>query len=330
MSRWRDAPDRTRQKRGDTVKRLWPIAAALVLVAGLATFVVITKQRAGNPTPSAPLDPGTFSSARPCSHPPRFLRRMHIAQPVMIDLSQKRYTGVALRYGPNFSKVLHPKQWEQYAHFSTYTLDRDGNIYLIPTPYISIYPTTFTLQTKLFRLDTTTGKVGIFMDFDDVHPSAGNPYGLSAATYDCDDHTLWIAAIDESDYRHQRGVIYHIDPRRKTILQRVEGFDALTLRLFHTNKGKFLLAGSARDNGLYAFAIDSKHGLSSRPQKLFALPDPNAHIRKIRVEGRNRLALQAISFSYSLVAQSAKEDRIHFLAKWSPGQQKWDVQKVSR
>jgi len=310
------------------VKRLWPIAVALAVVAGLASFVIIAKGRQEQAPDVHAFNPGTFSPSRTCSRPPRFLRRMHIPQPVMIDLSQKHYTGIALRYGKNFTQVLHPKQWEQYAHFSTYALDTSGNLYLIPTPYISIHPSTFTLQKKLFRLDTTTGKINIFMDFEDVNPRPQNPYGLNAIAYDCDDNTLWVAAIDESDYRHQRGVIYHIDPANKRIVQRVEGFDALTLRLIHTDRGKFLFAGSARDNGLYAFDITRGKGLASSPHKVLELPDPNAHIRKIHLQGRNQLELQTIPFSYSLVAQAAKEDRTHFSAKWSPEKQNWQVVKI--
>ena len=167
------------------------------------------------------------------------------------------------------------------------------------------------------------------MDFDDVHPRPDNPYGLNTVAFDCDDGTLWVAAIDESDYRHQRGVIYHVDPVRKRIVQQVQGFDALTLRLIHTDKGKFLLAGSARDNALYAFEIIHGQGLASTPHKLLELPDPNAHIRKINLKAKNQLELQTIPFSYSLVAQSAREDRTYFSAKWSPKKRGWHVVKAS-
>jgi hypothetical protein len=248
---------------------------------------------------------------------------------VVIDLSQKRHKGIALLYGKGFEKVLHPKQWEQYEHFSTYALDRAGNIYLIPTPFISIHPTTFSLQKKLFRLSTLTGRVEIFMDLDDVHPAPNNPYGLNAIAYDCDDSTLWVASIDESDYQHQRGTIYHINPATKEILQRVEGFDALTLAIVHTRRGKFLLAGSARNNGLYAYEI--KQGiLNASAVKLLDLPDPNEHIRKIKVSGENSLVLQSIPFSYSLIARSAKQDRTHFNARWLPDRSMWQIKKLSK
>jgi hypothetical protein len=305
------------------MKRFVPIAATLLLFAGLA-YVVVGQKNKKRSEPTVAFDMGSFAPRRTCARPPSFLSRQHISQPVVIDLSQKRYKGIALLYGKGFEKALHPEQWEQYEHFSTYTLDRKGNIYLIPTPFISIHPTTFSLQKKLFRLDTLTGNVEIFMDLHDVHPTPNNPYGLNAIAYDCDDSTLWVASIDESDYRHQRGTIYHINPATKKVLQRIEGFDALTLSIVHTRKGKFLLAGSARDNALYAYEI--KQGtLSTSAVKLLELPDPNEHIRKIKVSAKNTLSLQSVPFSYSLIARSAKKDRKHFEAKWSPDALKWNI-----
>ena len=311
------------------MKRFAPIVVALIAVAVLAAMVIRQKNSHPEASNPKPFTIGEFSPVKQCVRPPAFLRHVPIPQPVMIDLSQKRYKGVALLYGRKFSQTFHPKQWEQYEHFSTYALDTQGNIYLIPTPFISIHPTTFTLQQKLFRLNSRTGKIEIFMDFDDVHPDPHNPYGLNAIAYDCDDHTLWVGAIDESDYRRQRGVIYHIDPRTKKVLQRISGFDTLTLAIIHAAGGKYLLAGSARDHSLYAFAMTKGHGAEGTPHKVLDLPDPNAHIRKIKILSRNRLELQTIPFTYSLIAQTARQDRIHYEAQWRPAKQQWKVHRTT-
>ena len=312
------------------MKRFVPIVVALIAMAVLAAVVIWQKNSHSEVSNPKLFTIGEFSPVKQCVRPPAFLRQVPIPQPVMIDLSQKRYKGVALLYGRKFSQAFHPRQWGQYEHFSTYALDTQGNIYLIPTPFISIRPTTFTLQQKLFRLNSRTGKIEIFMDFDDVHPDPHNPYGLNAIAYDCDDHTLWVGAIDESDYRRQRGVIYHIDPRTKKILQRISGFDALTLAIVHAAGGKYLLAGSARDHGLYAFALTKDHGAKETPVKLLDLPDPNTHIRKIKVLSRNRLELQTIPFTYSLIAQTARQDRIHYEAQWLPAQQQWKLHRTTQ
>jgi len=308
------------------MKKYFPIVLTLFLV-GIAAYIVIDKKNEilekGNEKIN---NIGTFYKIQTCARPPTLLQRLHIPQPVLIDLSQKKYTGIAFHFGKNFEKVLHQEQWTQFEHFSTYTADEKGNIYLVPTPFISIKPTTFNLQKNIYKLDTYTGKISIFMHFDDVYPSANNPYGINAIAYDCDDNTLWVATIDKSDYQYQKGVIYHIDIETKTILQKVQGFDVLTMTLVKSEKGKYLLVGSARDNGLYTYTIH-KEKLSKEPQKLLELPSANEHIRKIKIKEKNSIELQSIPFSYTLIAQTAKEDRTYYNVVWNLLTESWVFDK---
>jgi DNA-binding beta-propeller fold protein YncE len=297
----------------------------VLLVLG---YIVVSRknEKISNATKESSYQIGSFAKGRSCARPPKFLKKFNIPQPVIIDLSQKRFKGIALLYGKDFQKVLHPKQWEQYGHFGTYALSQAGDMYLAPIPYISILPATFNLQKKLYKIDSKTAKLSIFMDFEDILPSASNPYGLDAIAYDCEDKTLWVASIDKSDYQSQKGVIYHIDPDTKEILQKVEGFDVLSMTIVKSEKGKYLLVGSARDNGLYAYTID-KGKLSTTPQKLLELPVSNQHIRKIKITDKNALELQSIPFSYALIAQTAKQDRIYHNAIWDRKLKRWVVQK---
>ena len=309
------------------MRKYFPILLSIIVIV-IIGYIVISKKNDADINQSQHQEQvnhiGTFNIQKTCARPPQFLQKLQIPQPVMIDLSQKRFKGIALLYGKSFQQVLHPKQWEQYEHFSTYSVDEKGNVYLVPTPFISIRPTTFNLQKKLYKLDTQSGKVFIFMHFEDVIPSANNPYGINAITYDCDDKTLWVAAIDESNYESQKGVIYHINPQTKEILQKVEGFDVLSMTIVTSKKGKFLLVGSARDNGLYAYTID-KGKLSATAQKLLELPVANEYIRKIKVKGQNLLELQSIPFSYALIAQTAKQDRQKYSAKWDQNRKHWTI-----
>ena len=307
-----------------------PIVMTLIIV-GLAAYFVVSKKNEHKKIEKVSVSKeanintiGTFSKQKTCSVPPQFLKQMKIPQPVIIDLSQKRFKGIALHHGKEFNQTLHPKIWEQYEHFSTYAVDTKGNIYLVPTPFISILPTTFNLQKNLYKLDSNTGKISIFMHFDDVHPSANNPYGLNAIVYDCDDSTLWAAAIDESDYSSQKGVIYHIDLQTKEVLQKIEGFDVLSMVLLKSDKGKFLLVGSARDNGLHAYRI-IENKLEDKAVKLLELPHANEHIRKIKIIANNQLELQSIPFSYTLIAQTAKQDRTIHTAIYKKDIENWSV-----
>jgi hypothetical protein len=307
------------------VKKVLPILVALFFVV-IGTYIVVQKksEKSQKPLQLTGENIGSFDKQKKCVVLPKFLQKMQIPQPIVIDLTQKRFKGIALQYGKDLKGVLHPKQWEQFEHFGTYTLDEKGNIYLIPMPYISILPTTFNLQKNLYRLDTQTGKVSIFMHFDDVLPTAKNPYGLQSIAYDCDDKTLWIAAIDESNYQKQKGIIYQVDPKTKSILRTIKGFDALSLSILKTDQSKFLLLGSARDNGLYKYDL-LKQDKKQKPVKIVTLPNDNEHIRKIKIKGNNTLELQTIPFSYTLIAQTAKQDRMVHSVKWNEQIKKWNI-----
>ena len=306
------------------LKKYLPIIASLLLVVGVASVVISKKNsQIKESKVEERFKIGEFKRERGCARHPKFLKELNVTQPITIDLSQQRFKGLAFLYGENFSKVIHPKAWESYEHFSTYALDNQGNLYLAPMPFISIHPATFNLQKNIYKLDSSTGQLSIFMAFDDVVPSPNNPFGIISLVYDCDDKTLWVSAIDETDYREQRGVIYHIDVATKKILQKVEGVDALTLALLKSERGKFLLIGSARKNSLYAYAI--KEGkIEDRLIKILDLPLANEHIRKIKIKGSNLLELQTIPFSYTLIAETShKKERNHYLVRWNNKLSKW-------
>ncbi|WP_456431797.1 hypothetical protein [Nitratifractor sp.] len=300
------------------MKRWLPILVSLLVAAGAGWFVYqkrfAPRQTQAPAAKREALDIGHFAPMRPCGRMPAFLRRLGVTKLVLIDLSQQRFKGVAFLYGPRLRRVVYAKRWGRYDYFSTYALDPRGNLYLAPMPFISITPHTFNLQNKIFRLESKSGKLGIWMTLDDVNATARNPYGVIALNYDCDDGTLWVSAIDGSDYRAQRGRIYHIDPKGKRMLQKTGGFDALTLKVLKTSNGKYLLAGSARENALYAYRIENGR-LIAPAVRLLSLPDPEQRIRKIRIVGSDTLVLETIPFRYSLVAQSGGSYRHRYRAK---------------
>ncbi len=302
-----------------------PIILAVTVVGGLFAVLVYKKNMQTDVHPET-LDLGLFTSRQGCSAPPEFLHKLGIKQPVMIDLSQKRFKGIAFYHGKNMGEALYHRQWDQFEHFGTYSLDKQGNMYLAPMPYISITDNTFELQKNLYKLDSVSGQLSILMRLDDVKAGPENPYGIYSLVYDCDDHSLWVAAIDETDYQTQKGVIYHIDVNSKTELQRFEGFDAITLNLLKTNIGKFLLAGSARDDGLYVIDIKQQR-IAAPPRQLLSLASAEEHIRKIKIKPGNQLELQAIPFSYTLIAEASAKYRSIYQASWDDNQNQWRVTK---
>ena len=310
------------------MKRFLPIFLVVLLLVGASYFLLFNEEKQEGAAAPKQFVLEDFNKVRSCATLPPFLYKIGIKRP-LIDLSQQHYRGIAFLYGPKFSKVLHKKSWERFDALGTYTIDKYGNIYLAPNPYISITPATFNLQKAIYRMDRLSGELERWMELDDIKPAASNPYGLISVLYDCKDETLWASAIDKSGYKGSRGRIYHINPKSKEVLEKIEGVDALTLAWLNTKKSRYLLIGSAIDNGLYAFAFENGKILKS-PQKLFELPNPKLHIRKIKVAGKNRLYLEAIKFNYTLVAETAKKQRTHYMAVYDSDKKKWNIKELKQ
>jgi len=297
------------------MKKYLSIALSLFVVSSLAFFVKSIKEKPLKVSVEKS-NIGTFKKQKSCVRQPNFLRKLRITSSVAIDLSQQNYKGLAFLYGESFTEVLHLKSWEKFDHFSAYALTPKGDMFLTPMPYISVKEKTFEFQKNIYKLDSNSGKLSIWMSLDDVIASSNNPYGVISVEYDCDDNSLWVSALDETDYRNSRGIIYHIDINTRKILEKVEAIDALTLKLIKSEKGKFLLAGMAKENALNAYAIVDKK-LQKKPIKLLELDDSNEHIRKISVIGKNSLKIKSIPFSYSLIAQTQESSiRKEYIFKW--------------
>ena len=305
------------------MNRYLPIVASITVVS-LGMWGAYHLKHQSHTTPP---NIGTFEKKQNCIGHTHFLDRITRGAPVAIDLTQQSYRGIAFWVGRKLNRVIHKKSWERFEHMGTYVSAPNGDMYIAPMPYISIKPTTFNLQKNIYRLDSNTGQLTIWMRLEDVHASSTNPFGVMAIEYDCDDDTLWVAALDESDYHHERGVIYHIDIKTKKILQTLHGVDALSLKLIHTNRGKYLFFGSARKSYLGFYTI--KNGQLTSPKQIaLHLPDSNLFIRKIIVTGKNRLLLQTIPFSYTLIAQTVEQGvRTHYKVYWNEKKGSWEYEK---
>jgi hypothetical protein len=290
-------------------------------------FLVLFYLKNRQPTSLQPL--GSFGRKQGCVGHTQFLDRIRRGKPVAIDLTQQSHRGVSFLMGRDLREVIYRESWGRFEHMGSYVSAPNGDMYITPMPYITISQNTFALQKNIYRLDAQSGRLNIWMRLEDVHASSSNPYGVMAIEYDCDDDSLWVSAIDESDYHTQKGVIYHIDIATKKIIQRLEGIDALSLKLLHTESGKYLLYGSARESSLCALSIQ-KGRLSKSSQKLFALSDANEHIRKIVVRKKDHLELQTIPFSYSLITQTSEQGvRSHHLLSYNKTNNSWEL-KIKR
>ena len=305
------------------MKKSIPIIFSILIIFILAWYVKGLKEKNSFLANEKVGNIGIFTKQRSCAKHPNFLQKLKIPQPIAIDLSQKQHKGLAFLYGQGLSKAVHLKTWEKFDYFSTYALDPKGNMFLTPMPFISVKEKTFEFQKNIYKLDSNSGKLFVWKSFDEVHASGNNPFGLMALVYDCDDDSLWVSAVDETDYAINRGLIYHIDIKSKKIIEKIEGIDALSLKIVKSTQGKFLLFGGARKNALYALNMETL-----KVKKLFELPNTHEHIRKIKVRGKHLLELQTIPFSYTLIAETSGNDvRKYYILRWDEVHSSWNLSK---
>jgi hypothetical protein len=133
-----------------------------------------------------------------------------------------------------------------------------------------------------------------------------------------------VGAIDKSRYGKQKGRIYAVDTTTKAVKKRMEGIDALTLYIGKDSKGdKILLVGNAMRPVVTALSLDEEVR-----DDIVTLPDVTMRVRKIKIDKDGTLHIQAIPFSYTLIAAGTTGDkRVHMKAVWDERQQKYVAQK---
>jgi hypothetical protein len=298
------------------------VSIVLVIIFGFLTYNYLYQEEKVNQISQFK---GDFKRVRSCKILPKFLAQK-ARKGIIIDLSQQKFKGVAFWYGSQKKELFYNKDWAKYGYFGTYTIDKFGNIYFAPMPMISIEKDTFEAQHWIYEMDRK-GDLTKWLRIDEVVPSNSNPYGIISLDYDCDDNSLWVSSIDKSNYTEEAGRIYKIDIKDKKVISKWEGYDVFTIKIMKTSEGKYLLFGSAREPALFSWKIENGL-LTEIPQKLFELPDPTMRIRKIRVIGTNRLSLEAIKFTYSLIAESSDDYRYHFIAVWDSKKESWKIEKL--
>lgn len=279
------------------------LIAVLLVILGFGYFFLNNKDSGIKPSNTK------VGPVNQCRKNPAFVSKLGMKEPVLIDFRQKEVSGFQLMEARENGKVIRMPTWDDAGHLGPYAVDRNGNIYTAPVPYVSISENPPTEQNKLFKVNTNDGKMKEFMSFSDGGvPDNNNPFGVLGIAYDCDTESIYASSVAGSTMKEQKGIIYRIDPDSKEIMSRVVGFDALGIGIFNTAKGKKMFMGSARTPEIFSIYLDEKGDFIGKPGFEFSLAAQeggsydNAH--RIRFSKNNEMEIKAIEFSYSLIASS--------------------------
>ncbi|MBP7998048.1 MAG: hypothetical protein KA314_15200 [Chloroflexi bacterium] len=300
----------------------------LVISGGL---VACNLQPSATPTP--PLPPGyTIGPTNLCQATPQFVAALNFEQPV-VDTTQELGIGLLITDLADNSRIYQHETWDDAGKVGAFAIDWLGNIFVAPAPVINQELNPVEEQNKVFRTDTQTAEMILFLDLPwPLPPSGSNPYGVLGLTYDCETSSLYVASVAGSTPQDEVGVIYQVSADTGEILSQQENTDALGLGVFNSSQGKRLYYGAGRTPDVYSVALDGSGRIIGEPRLEFSLAaqpgGADVKAQRLQFTPENNLIVKALEFNYSLQATSRIEKTI-FTFLYQPESDNWSLQEIT-
>ena len=277
-------------------------------------------------------DMGNFKPglADACRAMPAFIAQTGLGNQVAIDTQQRGYTGIRLVQPQSGAAWQHPS-WDDAGHVGAFARDKDGNIYVAPTPEVSLGENPPALQNRIYRIDAQTGEMALWLELPAfAPPSQTNPFGVMGLFYDCDTHSLYASSLAGSTPTQANGRIYRIDVASKSVVAQLASTDAIGVGVFNGAEHKWLYFGAARSSDVFSVALDAKGDFTPDVRHEFALatlPDGNTtSVRKFNFaqdrQGQYLLQLKETEFGFRLMAESNPHKRTYRFA-YQAAQDTW-------
>jgi hypothetical protein len=276
-------------------------------------------------------------SANNCKRNPSFIRSMgFVPANSFFSTSDIRTMGLVLQQseqpGNPFAKIIKSSQhpsWRQGGWLAPILIDRNGNIYTAPAPFINILDNPITNQNTIYKVDEKTGVMDVFMKLPLTDTTTiQNPYGIIGMILLCETNTLYVSTLSGSDRQHERGAIYAIDISTKKIIDRITATDAMGLGITYAAGKRQLFFGTGRSSNLFSVILNSKGKFSGKPLVEFSLeglgPDGDDKVRRIRTDEFGNLIIHGMSFNYNLIPQREKKETLYNFY-YDSGRKKWSI-----
>ncbi len=299
---------------------------------GLSGLVVLLLLSACNEPDMGNFKPGV---ANACQAMPAFISQTGIGQAVAIDTQQRGYTGLRL-LNPQTRKTWQHPTWDDAGHVGAFTRDEDGNIYVAPTPEVSLADNPPALQNRIYRIDAKSGEMALWLELPAVTPpSQSNPFGTMGLFYDCDTSSLYASSLAGSEPRQAHGRIYRIDVASGQVKAQLEATDAIGVGVFNGAQHKRLYFGSARSSDVYSVALDASGNFTEEVRHEFALatlPDGNStSVRKFEFaerSGQYVMQVKEMEFGFRLLAENNPHKRVYRFT-YQAGDERWQFVDAS-
>jgi hypothetical protein len=273
-----------------------------------------------------------------CREQPRFLTQFGYDERLSaLSTSERFRKGLVLKQfpgqpnNPNLQaapvKTFQHETWDDAGWLGPITLDKLGNVYIVPVPVISVYDNPTGEQNVVWRVDSMTGVLTKMLSLPPlVQPDATNPFGALGATYDCDTNSLYVTSVMGSTRQKENGRLYRIDLAKNEVASIFDNVDALGVSVFNTSKGKRLYFGSSRKPEIRSIALDDFGNFVGAPRMEFSLenlgPRGDDKARRINFLPNNDMEVFGIEFGFNLIAPTEKQET-KYRFKYDAGEDKW-------
>lgn len=253
-----------------------------------------------------------------CQAMPAFISKAGLGAQVAIDTQQRGFTGIRLLNVQTGKAWQHPS-WDDAGHVGAFARDKAGNIYLAPTPEVSLAENPPELQNRIYKIDAQSGEMALWLELPAVaSPSPANPFGTMGLFYDCDTDSLYASSLAGSTPKEAHGRIYRVAVAGKTVVSQLDNTDAIGVGVFNGAQHKRLYFGSARSSDVYSVALDAKGDFTADVRHEFSLatlPDGNStSVRKFEfAERQGQFVMQAkeLEFGFRLLAENNPHRRVY-------------------
>ncbi|MBX3010913.1 MAG: hypothetical protein KF832_05375 [Caldilineaceae bacterium] len=353
------------------------LIAAIVLMAGVIWGLQQWTPPSGNavaqllsatptvvPTPTTHTRPATAPPGLVdyCKRSPQFRDTEGFSTRAVLSTAERGVMGARMidldPTGQVINQYQHPS-WDDAGYLGHVLLDRMGNVYTFPAPYVSLLDNPPELQNIVYRIDSFTAAMTRFYTLTaPAPPTSENPFGLMGLAYDCDTESLYAASVAGSTRAETVGEIVRIDLASREVRFRYEGVDAFGLGIYITppfsgtvssgtissgtvavgvttpvstvvssgavNGGKRLYYGLARSSEIYSIGIDEKGDLLDDVRQEITLPDPTLKARRIVFAQDGTMEVRSRPFEFTLIVTSERPE-VLFYYRFDPATNRWQL-----
>lgn len=233
-----------------------------------------------------------------CVTVPKFLGKLGLGSNASFDISDTHRL-VLLVPVPNSDAVskYQNQSWSSAGLVGAFALDRNGNLYVAPSPRLGPGVKAAKPQNVIYKVDTNTGNLAPYVPLPDPDaPSPDNPFGIMGLAYDCDTNSLFVSTLAGSTAEKEAGHIYRVDLNLGAVAGRLDNVDALGLAVGSGASGKVLYFGSARAPQLRAVNLEASGDFQGSPRDVGALTGSQRALR-LTLSSPADMMVQAVEFN---------------------------------